>query len=70
MVRESRELEDVFGTNFTGQIMSECMQIKTAIMKVDKEQQLVKCSEKASLIVDVPRVLVVSGCGIWHLSWV
>ena len=26
--------------------------------------------EKASLIVDVPRMLVVPGCGIWHLSWV
>ena len=74
MVRECRELEDVFGTNFTGQIMSECSgdvrQIKTAIMKTDKEQRLVKCSEKASPIVDVPRMLVVSGCGIWHLSWV
>ena len=42
LVRECRELEDVFETNFTGQIMSECSgdvrQIKTAIMKADKEQ--------------------------------
>ena len=47
----------VFETNFTGQILSACSgdvrQIKAAIIKVDKEQRLVKCSEKDPLIVDV-----------------
>ena len=37
LVRECRELEDVFGTNFTGQILSECIgdvrQIKAAIIR-------------------------------------
>ena len=46
-------------TIFTGQILSECsgdvMQIKVAIIKVDKEQCLVKCSEKAHVIVDVAK---------------
>ena len=44
LFRECRELEDVFGTNFTGQILSECIgdvrQIKAAIIKVDKEQRI------------------------------
>lgn len=50
LVREWRELEDVIGTNFTGQILSECSgdvkQIKAAIIKADKEYSacLVKCS--------------------------
>ena len=57
-VRECREL-DVFGTNFTRQALSECSgdvrQIKAAIIMVDKEQHLVKCSEKAPFIVDIAK---------------
>ena len=48
-----------FGTKFTSQILSECSgdmrHIKTSILKVDKEQRLDKCCEKAPLIVDVAR---------------
>ena len=52
--------EDVFWTNFTGQILSECSgdvrQVKAAIIiEVDKEQHLVKCNDKAFLIVDVAK---------------
>lgn len=40
-----QKVQDVFGTSFTGQILSECSgnvrQIKAAITKVDKEQCLV-----------------------------
>ena len=76
MVRECRELEDVFETSFTGQILSKCSgdvdvrQIKAAITKVDKEQRLVKCNEKAPLIGDVAKNVGCSrpGCGIWHLN--
>ena len=35
LVRECRELEDVLGTNFTGQILSES--------SGDKEQRLINC---------------------------
>ena len=77
MVRECRELEDVFETNFTGQILSECSgdvdvrQIKAAITKVHKEKRLVtSVCEKAPLIGDVAKNVGWSrpGCGIWHMN--
>ena len=70
LVWECRDLEDAFGTNHTSQILKECRGdmklIKATIRKVDKEQILAKCCEKAPPIVDVAKSLGWSR--LWDLT--
>ena len=70
LVWECRDLEDAFGTNHTSQILKECRGdmklIKATIRKVDKEQILAKCCEKAPPIVDVAKS--VGWSRLWDLT--
>ena len=57
LVRECKELEEIFGTHFTESITSKnlcCLrEMKKAIMKVDRRKLLERCEEKAPMIVKV-----------------
>ena len=69
LVKECRELESIFNTDFTTEILIDAdstnlMDIKRTILKIDKAQSLEKCALKAPLIAQV----VVAG-GSWPKLW-
>ena len=59
LVRECRELEEVFGTHFTQEILSDnapsLKEVKDAIHERDRTKPTAKCSEKAPMIAAVAR---------------
>ena len=59
LVRECRELEAVFGTHFTQEILSDnapsLKEVKDAIHERDRTKLTEKCSEKAPMIAAVAR---------------
>ena len=55
LIKECRELESIFGTDFTTEILIDAdstnlRDIKRTILKIDKAQSLEKCALKAPLI--------------------
>ncbi len=57
LVRECRELEEVFGTHFTEDIISNSTpslkEVKDAILECDRRELTAKCSAKAPVIAEV-----------------
>ena len=67
LVRECRELEEVFRTHFTQEILSDnappLREVKDAIHERDRTKLTAKCSEKAPMIAAVARRI------IWSRLW-
>ena len=67
LVRECRELEEVFGTHFTQEILSDnapsLKEVKDAIHEHDRTKLTAKCSEKAPMIAAVARRIT------WSRLW-
>ena len=67
LVKECRELEENFGTQFTEAITSKnsgCLrQMKKVIMDVDRRRMLERCEEKATMIAKVAE------CPGWAKLW-
>ena len=67
LVRECRELEEVFGTHFTQEILSDnapsLKEVKDAIHERDRTKLTEKCSEKAPMIAAVARRIT------WSRLW-
>ena len=67
LVRECRELEEVFGTHFTQEILSDnappLREVKDAIHERDRTKLTAKCSEKAPMIAAVARRIT------WSRLW-
>lgn len=69
LVKECRELENVFKTNYTDQILAgldgvNLREVKEVFKRVDKERCLERCSEKAPVIAEVAK-----RGGSWSRLW-
>ena len=78
IVKECRELEACFATQFTEQLLSNAdgvsvRSIKQSIVEIDKEKMLAQCDTKAPLIADVCKCgggYLAGGVGLCKTSWV
>ena len=73
LVRECRELEEVFGTRFTDMILQAekgggplNRELKKEIMKTDQELRLERCEDRASGVADIARM--VEWEGLWDAA--
>ena len=73
LVRECRELEEVFGTRFTDMILQAeeggplSRELKKEILKTDQELRLERCKDRAPGVADVARMVEWKGCRM--LPW-
>ena len=67
LIRECRELEDFFGTNYTDMLLRNEMlsmkEVKKNLQNLDRERRLLKCSKKCEMIEKIEKEVS------WKLLW-